>query len=216
MGLDTSRICTYTDSRMRQNSVTYASEAGAHMRHTAERIGKRATFNMSRANGSSITEAARSAGVSRSTGQRWATESVATVSLPAEAAGILLTKNDTRAELASIARDGALPAAYRVQAMNLDADLAGTKAPTRSMVATVTVEPSVLEWIDRTYAALPASTPSAPALPAHVGAPTPQLEARASAEPPPRDPQSGEDEGVSTPSRKLYNSEKSAPSDGAK
>ena len=186
------------------------------MRHTAERIGKRATFNMSRANGSSITEAARSAGVSRSTGQRWATESVATVSLPAEAAGILLTKNDTRAELASIARDGALPAAYRVQAMNLDADLAGTKAPTRSMVATVTVEPSVLEWIDRTYAALPASTPSAPALPAHVGAPTAQLTGCKCGEGTPPDPPIGGNEGVIDPSRKLYNSGKSAPSEPAK
>ena len=176
----------------------------------------RMIFDAARRKHATIADAAHAAGVSRRTGTRWEGEKVDGEALQAHAVGSLLTKEGKRAELATIARDTSLPAAYRVQAMNLDADLAGDKAPTRSMVATVTVEPSVLEWIDRTYAALPASTPSAPPLPAHVGAPTPQLEARASAEPPPRDPQSGEDEGVSTPSRKLYNSGKSAPSEPAK
>ena len=92
-----------------------------------------------------------------------------------------------------------MPAAYVVQAINLAADLAGWKAPTRSMVATVQVEQSVLDWVDRTFAALP----PAPRAELTQGKQPARIGESSESHRPPGDPQSGGDEGVSTPSQNI-------------
>ena len=149
---------------------TSASEANQIVNREAGKHARRLLFKASLDAGCSIAEASRRVGVSRETGSRWKRRMQDGSFAYASGASSHMAKEEKRILLAEIARSQDVSPAYRVNAISLDADLVGDKAPSRSLVEVRTVPASVVAWLDAaeteatrldtcdTQPALPAST----------------------------------------------------------
>ena len=121
----------------------------------ATRYSKRLRFASAIRDGLNITQASNAAGITRQTGRVWKRMIAGGEFVNTTTRDASLTKQETEELVAEIARNKEVPAAYRINAMSLSADLGGHKAATRSLIEVRTVPASVIGWLDSTYGALP-------------------------------------------------------------
>lgn len=121
---------------------------------------QRETFNLSRANGQSVTASSRAAGISRRTGSVWEKERVANATqLSSRRASALLTKVELGETYSQLVRSADVDPRDKVAAGKSYADLMGLNEPTRTQNVNInaTVPASTLDLIrSRTAARLAA------------------------------------------------------------
>jgi len=172
------------------------------VKNDATRMSKRLTFNAALKAGSNVTQASELAGVTRQTGAKWKTSMQEGTFTYSDSASAILTKDKSVEILSQIAISEDESGAYRIKAIDLCAELQGTKAPARSVVETRIVPTDVIAWLD----GMNIHAPSDKALcePADV----PMLPADSTHALPPGNPNDGVIGDVSSPHKLSTNSDK--------
>lgn len=116
------------------------------VKSTATRGEKRLAFNVAMRNGSTIAEASRIAGISRTSGNSWAKQFRAAEGLQRERDAIA-SKTEVAERLTALMRDPEVPPPYQVQAAAQHSRLMGYDAPSRSQIEVRSVPASVESWM---------------------------------------------------------------------
>ena len=132
-----------------------ADAAARILNRQTDRYAKRLAFIGAIKAGNNVSQAARISGISRQTGAIWKKHIDNGEFNNVPGVERLLTKQETLEILAKIARDEEQTAAYRINALSLEADVQGKKAPARSLVEVRQVPASVVAWLNTEFGALP-------------------------------------------------------------
>ena len=122
--------------------------AASIVKNNSSRMSKRLAFRAAIDSGHNITQASVVAGVTRQTGSNWKAEMEKGSFIYGDSASSILTKDKSVEILSQIAICETESGAYRIKAIDLCAELQGTKAPARSVVETRIYPTDVIAWLD--------------------------------------------------------------------